>query len=177
MVGEGAGVLILESRRHARRRGAVGLCRVLGGGWLSDPTGLTQMDESGEVVQQVLRRCCEVNAVQPGILGLHGTATETNDLVEARGVCLAGLSDVAECYATKGSTGHLLGAAGSVETVLAVRGIAAGQRPGTVNLSQQDERCQLRIAGQSAAVSRRAVWGKLSLGFGGHVACGLFVAD
>lgn len=177
VVGEGAGVLILESRRHARRRGAVGLCRVLGGGWLSDPTGLTQMDESGEVVQQVLRRCCEVNAVQPGILGLHGTATETNDLVEARGVSLAGLSDVAECYATKGSTGHLLGAAGSVETVLAVRGIAAGQRPGTVNLSQQDERCQLRIARQSAAVSRRAVWGKLSLGFGGHVACGLFVAD
>jgi hypothetical protein len=46
-----------------------------------------------------------------------------------------------------------------------------------VNLSQQDERCRLRMAGQSAAVSGRAVWGKLSLGFGGHVACGLFVAD
>ena len=177
VVGEGAGVLILESRRHARQRGVAGLCRVLGGGWLSDPTGLTQMDESGEVVREVLRRCCEVSGMQPGILGLHGTATETNDLVEARGVAAAGLSDVAECYATKGSTGHLLGAAGSVETILAVQGIAAGQRPGTVNLSQQDERCRLRMAGQSAAVSRRAVWGKLSLGFGGHVACGLFVAD
>lgn len=177
VVGEGAGVLILESRRNARRRGVAGLCRVLGGGWLSDPTGLTQMDESGEVVQQVLRRCCEVNAVQPGILGLHGTATETNDLVEARGVSAAGLSDVSECYATKGSTGHLLGAAGSVETILAVQGIAAGQRPGTVNLSQQDERCQLRMARHAAAVSSREVWGKLSLGFGGHVACGLFVAD
>jgi len=177
LVGEGAGVLILESRRNARRRGVACLCRVLGGGWLSDPTGLTQMDESGEVVQQVLRRCCEVNTVQPGILGLHGTATETNDLVEARGVSAAGLSDVSECYATKGSTGHLLGAAGSVETILAVQGIAAGLRPGTANLSQQDERCHLRMARHAAAVSSREVWGKLSLGFGGHVACGLFVAD
>ncbi|MFM8723530.1 MAG: beta-ketoacyl-[acyl-carrier-protein] synthase II, partial [Planctomycetaceae bacterium] len=68
-------------------------------------------------------------------------------------------------------------AAGSVETILAVQGIAAGQRPGTVNLSQQDERCQLRMARHAAAVSSREVWGKLSLGFGGHVACGLFVAD
>ena len=177
VVGEGAGVLILESRRNAKRRGVAGLCRVLGGGWLSDPTGLTQMDESGEVVREVLRRCCEANGVQPGILGLHGTATETNDLVEARGVSAAGLADVSECYAVKGSVGHLLGAAGSVETILTVQGIAAGQRPGTVNLSQQDQRCHLRIARHSAAVSQREVWGKLSLGFGGHVACGLFVAD
>lgn len=177
VVGEGAGVLILESRQHARQRGVAGLCRVLGGGWLSDPTGLTQMDETGAVVEQLLRRCCEVNALQPQILGLHGTATETNDLVESRGVVRAGLADVAECFATKGVTGHLLGAAGAVETILAVRGIAAGARPGTANLERQDERCQIRLAREYGAVSPRAVWGKLSLGFGGHVACGLFVKD
>jgi 3-oxoacyl-[acyl-carrier-protein] synthase II len=174
VIGDGAAVLILESRRHARRRGARPLAQVLGGGWLSDPTGMTQMNESGETVSELLLRCCSTTGVFPGVLSLHGTGTETNDLVEARGILQALGDRLPVCFGTKGATGHLLGAAGSVETALLTAGLVAGCQPGTRNLKEPDPRCWIPLALQPGPVSANAVWGKLSLGFGGHVACGLF---
>ncbi len=174
VIGDGAAVLILESRQHARRRGARPLAQVLGGGWLSDPTGMTQMNESGNTVSELLRRCCGTLKVFPDVLSLHGTGTETNDLVEARGILQALGGRLPVCFGTKGATGHLLGAAGSVETALLTAGLTARYQPGTRNLLQPDPRCSIPLASQPGPVPANAVWGKLSLGFGGHVACGLF---
>lgn len=176
VIGDGAAVLILESREHARRRGVRPLAQVLGGGWLSDPTGMTQMDDSGATVAELLRRCCGSVGVVPDVLSLHGTGTETNDLAEARGILRAHGKRLPECFAAKGATGHLLGAAGSVETAILTAAMLAGRRPGTTNLKQPDPRCPLPLDHCDAPISADAIWGKLSLGFGGHVACGLFRA-
>lgn len=174
VIGDGAAVLILESRGHARRRGVQPVAQVLGGGWLSDPTGITQMDESGLAVAELLSRCRDRTGFVPDVMSLHGTGTETNDLVEARGIVRACGDRLPVCFATKGASGHLLGAAGSVETALLTAGIVNSRHPRTVNLSSQDPRCVIPAAATSGAVSAGSIWGKLSLGFGGHVACGLF---
>lgn len=174
VIGEGAGVLILESRRHALARGIQPLAQVIGGGWLGDSTGMTQMDATGDVVCQLLRRSTRATATAPDILSVHGTSTPTNDLAESRGIAHAGFQHLPICYGLKGALGHLLGAAGSVETALLVQGITAGLYPGTANLRTQDPLCQIPIARTPGPASATAVWGKLSLGFGGHVAYGLF---
>ncbi len=174
VIGEGAGVLILESRRHALARGIQPLAQVLGGGWLGDSTGMTQMDATGDVVCQLLRRSTQATGSSPDILSVHGTGTLTNDLAESRGIAHAGFQHPPVCYGLKGALGHLLGAAGSVETALLVQGLTAGIHPGTANLRTQDPLCQIPIARTPGSASATAVWGKLSLGFGGHVAYGLF---
>ncbi|MEJ7595553.1 MAG: beta-ketoacyl synthase N-terminal-like domain-containing protein [Planctomycetaceae bacterium] len=115
VVGEGAGVVVLESRAHARSRGANSIAKIVAGGWLNDPTGMTQIDESGAVVSEVLQRTLTSKGQSPDILSLHGTGTESNDLAEARGVHTAFGATMPECFGIKGAIGHLLGAAGSVE--------------------------------------------------------------
>jgi len=177
VIGDGAAVLILESREHAYRRGARPLAQVLSGGWLSDPTGMTQMNDSGTTVAELLRRCCDTAGLTPDVLSLHGTGTETNDLVEARGIIRSLGDRLPLCFATKGATGHLLGAAGSVEMALLTAAMAAGRQPGTKNLRQRDPCCPLPLETGDTPVPADAIWGKLSLGFGGHVACGLFRAE
>lgn len=174
VIGEGAGVLILESRQHARHRGARPLAQVLGGGWLGDSTGMTQMDETGEVVSELLKRTASTTGLTPHVLSVHGTGTPTNDLAESRGISRAGFSQLPVCYAVKGALGHLLGAAGSVETALMMHGIHNRIHPGTTNLTTQDPDCRIPMAGSQCQVPGTTIWGKLSLGFGGHVAFGLF---
>jgi len=176
VIGDGAAVLILESRRHARLRGAKPLAQVLGGGWLSDPTGITQMDDSGTTVAELLSRCCASVGAAPDVLSLHGTGTETNDLVEARGIVRALGDRLPVCFATKGASGHLLGAAGSVETALLTAAMTAAFQPGTRNLTQPDPRCSIPLPPSGTPLPPNTIWGKLSLGFGGHAACGLFRA-
>lgn len=176
VIGDGAAVLILESRRHARRRGATPLAQVLGGGWLSDPTGITQMDESGTTVAELLSRCCDSVGATPDVLSLHGTGTETNDLVEARGIVRSLGNRLPVCFATKGASGHLLGAAGSVETALLTAAMTAAFQPGTKNLTQPDPRCPIPLSPRGTPLPPNTTWGKLSLGFGGHAACGFFRA-
>lgn len=174
VIGEGAGVLILESRQHARQRGARPMAQVLGGGWLGDSTGMTQMDETGDVVCELLRRTTATTGLSPSVLSVHGTGTPTNDLAESRGIHRAGFSELPVSYAVKGALGHLLGAAGSVETALMMHGIRKRLHPGTKNLTTQDLECEIPIAAAPRQVSGTPIWGKLSLGFGGHVAFGLF---
>ena len=175
IVGEGAAVMILESRLHAEARSATPLAKVTGGGWLNDPTGLTQIDTSGSVVAELLRRVILNQLQWPDIIGLHGTGTEPNDLAEARGVrSFFGQSPIPPCFAVKGAIGHLLGAAGSVETALTILSLHHQHFPGTANLQSPDSRCRIPLVshGKPMLSIRRAA--KLSLGFGGHVACGLF---
>ena len=176
LVGEGAGVIILESRSHAEYRRANIIAKVAAGGWLSDPTGMTQIDESGTVVSEVLKRTLVFKGRCPDILSVHGTGTESNDLAEARGIQTAfGMSQrMPECFGVKGAMGHLLGAAGSVETVLTLLALHHQKIPGTTNLRNIDERCRIPLNSQVRALPQIQQAAKLSLGFGGHVACGVF---
>lgn len=176
VVGEGAGVLILESRAHAESHGAGAIARVVAGGWLNDPTGMTQIDEDGIVVSEVLRRTLNSSLRCPDILNVHGTGTESNDLAEARGIVKAfeGAPQMPACFGVKGAMGHLLGAAGSVETVLTLRALNRRQIPGTANLQAIDERCRVPLEANPRELPGIQRAAKLSLGFGGHVACGVF---
>ncbi len=174
LIGEGAGVLILESRGHAESRGVPGMARVVGGQWLSDPTGMTQIDQSGSIVAEVLQRCFRKHDFCPEIISVHGTGTESNDLAEARGIDTALGDEAPDCFGVKGAMGHLLGAAGSVETILTILALRDQIIPGTTNLQNQDPNCKLRLRSTSEKSPGLQRAAKLSLGFGGHVACGLF---
>ena len=168
--------MILESRSHAESRRANIIAKVVAGGWLSDPTGMTQIDESGTVVSELLKRTLVFRGRCPDILSVHGTGTESNDLAEARGIQTAfGMSQrMPECFGVKGAMGHLLGAAGSVETVLTLLALHHQKIPGTTNLRNIDERCRIPLNSQVRALPQIQQAAKLSLGFGGHVACGVF---
>ncbi len=175
VIGEGAATIILESRAHAEARGAKILARVVSGGWLSDPTGMTQIDDSGTIVRELLSRSVPSN-VSPDIISLHGTGTEANDLAEARGVhSVFGLRP--RSFGVKGAIGHLLGAAGSVETAITILALRDRIVPGTTNLSAADPECRLNLSPTAVPLPGLASALKLSLGFGGHVACGLFVRE
>ena len=174
VVGEGAGVAVLESRAHASSRRARSIAKILAGGWLNDPTGMTQVDESGAVVSEILKRTVTFNGRRPDVLSLHGTGTESNDLAEARGIQMAFGANMPQCFGIKGAIGHLLGAAGSVEAVLTLLALQHQQIPGTTNLTCVDERCRIPLQPDARKMPQMQLAAKLSLGFGGHVACGLF---
>lgn len=175
VIGEGAATIILESRAHAESRGAQSLAQVVSGGWLSDPTGMTQIDASGAIVKELLKRTVPLGLV-PDMISLHGTGTETNDLAESRGVhAMFGLAPTS--FGVKGAIGHLLGAAGSVETALTIHALTRQMIPGTTNLTSLDPECCLSMNSSSQHAHDMKTALKLSLGFGGHVACGVFKAE
>jgi 3-oxoacyl-[acyl-carrier-protein] synthase II len=176
VVGEGAAVLILESRASAERRGAMPLARIRAGGWLNDPTGMTQIDDSGRIVHELLRRVLREDTL-PEVIGLHGTGTISNDLAESRGVSayFQGIHQrPPRCFGVKGAVGHLLGAASSVETALTIMALHRKQIPGTTGLIKEDPLCDVRLHASPQRLPQLKQVARLSLGFGGHVACGVF---
>ncbi|MEQ9411443.1 MAG: beta-ketoacyl-[acyl-carrier-protein] synthase family protein [Fuerstiella sp.] len=175
IIGEGAAVFVLESRQHAEARRATHTARIVSGGWMTDPTGITQIDTSGAIVRSVIQQT--LNGVpqssdeaaeqvfgQSGFCCLHGTATHSNDLAEAQG-----LPDNIRAYGIKGAIGHLLGAAGSVELATTLLSLRDGVIPPTVNFTRRDPLCALQISNQPVTTRATSAL-KLSLGFGGHVA-------
>lgn len=173
LIGEGAGILILESRRHAQARGARPLCQIVAGTWASDPTGITQVDESGNTIARLLQEGTRLCGQVPDVIGFHGTGTSSNDLAEARGVIQT--APAAICYATKGATGHLLGASGAVEAGLQAIAIQKRLIPGSRNHETADPAFrEIRVTGGCVAAPHDALWARLSLGFGGHAGAAFF---
>lgn len=181
VVGEGAAVLVLERLDNAVARGANIYAEWLAGGMASDGGTLTGLDEEGEslarLIADVLRRA-DVSAQEIDAVNLHGTATRQNDVYETRalkGVLGRHAFDVS-CCSLKGGIGHLLGAAGSVETAAALLAMRDGIVPPTVNLETPDPECDLDYTPR--APRRRGVRTalKLSLGFGGHLAAAVLRA-
>jgi 3-oxoacyl-[acyl-carrier-protein] synthase II len=175
-VGEGAAIFVLERRHHAEVRGATAIAQVLGGTMLADPSGMTSVDPDGEslarAISDTLQRC----GVEPAAIGhvnLHGTATRTNDIAEARAlkIALGHYADDVPCTALKGSIGHQLGAAGAIELAATALCVRSRQLPATVNLTDPDPECCLSVARVVRQVEGLGL--KLSLGFGGHVAAAL----
>jgi len=171
VVGAGAAALILERRSHAAARNVPWYAEVARSQLGTDPSGITQLDESGTSLARLLAKTCDGEL--PDLIQLHGTGTRANDPAECRAVSHVFGESAARKMLTsglKGALGHLLGAAGSVETALACLTLRDQQVPPCANLTDIDPACGLNLVrGQSLAAPVQTVL-KLSLGFGGHQA-------
>lgn len=172
VMGEGAGVVVLEELEHARSRGARIYAEVLGYGCTSDAYHITSPSEDGAGAARAMQNAMADGGVEPKqltYLNAHGTATHHNDLFETRAVKLA-FGDHAyqlKINSTKSMIGHLLGAAGAVEFIACVKQLQEGFIHRTVGLRESEEELDLNYCRESY---REEVPYALSnsLGFGGH---------
>ncbi len=179
VLGEGAGVLILETLEHAEKRGAKVLCELVGYGATSDAHHITQPHPEGEGAAEAMR----IAIAQAGIdreevayINAHGTSTPLNDKFETIAVKKT-FGDHAyklTMSSTKSMTGHLLGAAGGVESAFSVLAISESAAPPTINLENPDPDCDLDYVPHTPKRGRVPVAMSNSLGFGGHNASVLF---
>jgi 3-oxoacyl-[acyl-carrier-protein] synthase II len=178
--GEGSGVLILESLTRARKRGARIYAEITGYGASSDAYHLTQPAPDGEGAQRSMRMALKDAGVSPGdvdYINAHGTSTPVGDVEESTAILkVFGDHAVPKASAsgghvwvssTKSMMGHLLGAAGAVESAVCALAIAGGRVPPTINLVDQDARCTLDYVPNTARERRIRHALNNSFGFGG----------
>lgn len=176
VLGEGAGVLMLEEYEHAVKRGAKIYAEIAGYGATSDAYHITSPDPSGEGCMMAMKLAMQEAQITPeqvGYINAHGTSTGPNDSCETKAIKLA-LGDAASTVAissTKSMTGHLLGAAGAVEALACAMALKDGVLPPTIGYQVPDEDCDLDYitGGMRTADAQYAL--SNSLGFGGHNAC------
>ena len=173
VLGEGAGVLVLETEEHARRRGATLLCELSGYGATADAYHMTAPCGDGGGAARAMRRAlqdAQMNADEVGYLNAHGTSTPAGDPIEVIAAKTV-FGDHAKSLmmgSTKSMTGHLLGAAGGLEAVIVSLTLARGIVPPTINLDTPDEACDLDfVANKARTVQVKAALSN-SFGFGGH---------
>lgn len=173
VLGEGAGVVMLEELSHAKARGAEIYAEIAGYGATSDAYHITSPIEDGSGAAKAMELAMEEAGVRPeeiDYINAHGTSTHHNDLFETRAIKLA-LKDAAKkvvVNSTKSMIGHLLGAAGGVECIVCVKSIQDGFIHQTVGTKTPDEECDLNYAiGAPVEKEIRHVLTN-SLGFGGH---------
>lgn len=173
IMGEGAGILVLESLTHAKARGAHIIAEVIGYGSTSDAYHITSPDPTGEGPSRAIRMAMEdggVTADDVTYINAHGTSTPINDASETEAIKIA-LGDAAyrcKISSTKSMTGHLLGAAGAIEAIACAKAIEEGVIPPTIHLTEQDESCDLDYIPNQAVSCEVDVALSNSLGFGGH---------
>lgn len=173
IMGEGAGILVLESLTYAKARGAHIIAEVIGYGSTSDAYHITSPDPTGEGPSRAIRMAMEdggVTADDVTYINAHGTSTPINDASETEAIKIA-LGDAAyrcKISSTKSMTGHLLGAAGAIEAIACAKAIEEGVIPPTIHLTEQDESCDLDYIPNQAVSCEVDVALSNSLGFGGH---------
>jgi 3-oxoacyl-[acyl-carrier-protein] synthase II len=178
LMGSGSAVIVLERWEAAVARGHHPYAEWLVGGILSDATALTQVssDAAGltRLIQDLLRRG-DLAARDLDYINLHGTGTRDNDRYETLGVrqALGASVNQVSCSSLKGTFGHLLGAAGSVEFAATVLALRDGIIPPTCNLENSSPECDLDYTPKVARRKDMKTALKLSLGFGGHLVGGL----
>jgi 3-oxoacyl-[acyl-carrier-protein] synthase II len=170
VLGEGAGVLVLEEYEHARRRGARIYAELAGFGMSADAYHMTAPDVDGPRRSMLnALRSARLNAEQVDYLNAHGTSTPLGDINETNAVKLA-LGEAARrivVNSTKSMTGHLLGGAGGVESVFTVLAVHHQVSPPTINIFNQDPECDLDYCANTARDMPIDVALKNSFGFGG----------
>jgi len=180
VMGEGCGVVVLESLEHARRRGAKILCEIVGYGMTSDASHITAPDPTGEGAARAMINALKDAGLTPeevSYINAHGTSTPLNDKVETLAIKRALGEDLARkvmVSSTKSMTGHLLGAAGGVEAIACVLAIRDQMIPPTINYKVPDPDCDLNYVPNEAIRHTVNVAMSNSLGFGGHNACVVF---
>ncbi|MCH7777195.1 MAG: beta-ketoacyl-ACP synthase II [Gemmatimonadetes bacterium] len=173
VLGDGAGVIILESLDHARERGANILAEVVGYGMSADAHHMTQPAPSGEGAMRAMRECLDdrgIDITEIGYINAHGTSTPLGDIAEVKAV-----KEVFGEHArnlvvgsTKSMTGHLLGAAAGVEFGVCVKVLQTGTIPPTINQDDPDPECDLDCAANTKVERDVDVALSNSFGFGGH---------
>ena len=181
VLGEGAGAIVLEDYEHAKARGAKIYAEVLGGGLSSDAHHMTAPHPDGIGVIAVMKNCLENAGIKPeevDHINTHGTSTPLGDVAE-----LKAISEVFGDHAknininsTKSMTGHLLGAAGAIESIAAILAMEHGIVPPTINHEVVDENIDGKLNLTLNKAQKRDVKVAMSntFGFGGHNACVLF---
>jgi 3-oxoacyl-[acyl-carrier-protein] synthase II len=173
VMGEGAGVLVLEELEHAKKRGARIYCEISGYGNTADAHHLTAPSPGGEGAARSMKmalRTAGLNATDISYINAHGTSTPQGDIAETQAIKSV-FGDHAKklvVSSTKGATGHMLGAAGAVETAVCVLAIKNGIVPPTINYQTPDPECDLDYVPNTAREMPVNAIVNNSFGFGGH---------
>lgn len=179
VMGEGAGVLILETLEHAQARGAEIYCELTGYAATCDAYHITSPDPEGKALSGAIGKVIRDSGLQAedvDYINAHGTSTPYNDRFET-GAIKRALGDHAYkvmVSSTKSMTGHLLGAAGGIESAVCAKAIKEGKVPGTMNYQEKDETCDLDYLPNAMREAEVNVAICNNSGFGGHNASLLF---
>ena len=173
VMGEGAGILVLEELEHAQKRGAKIYAEIVGYGATSDAYHITSPSPDGEGAARAITRAIQDANIEPKditYINAHGTSTHLNDAGETIAIkkALGEASKKVMVSSTKGNTGHLLGAAGGIEAVACVKAIEDNFVPPTINYKVPDEECDLDIVPNEGRNVEVQYAMSNSLGFGGH---------
>lgn len=173
VMGEGAGILVLEEYEAAKARGAKIYAEIIGYGATGDAYHITAPAPNGEGAARAIKLAIEDGGIDPnqvGYINAHGTSTQYNDLYETMAVksVFGEHAYNLAMSSTKSMTGHLLGAAGGVEAIFTALALKEGILPPTINLTNPDPECDLDyVAGEAREASIEYAMSN-SLGFGGH---------
>ncbi len=172
VMGEGAGVMVLESLDAARARGANIIAEVIGYGMSGDAHHMTAPAPAGEGGARCMRMALQRASIAPDAvdyINAHGTSTPAGDLAEAQGIkaVFGEHSKRLMVSSSKSMTGHLLGAAGGIEAAFVALALQQGVVPPTINLDQQDPQCNLDFVPHEARQEKISIAVSNSFGFGG----------
>lgn len=179
VLAEGSGIIVLESLEHARRRGVTALATLAGFGQSTDAYHKTAPDPTGAGAARAITEALRTASVTPeevGYINAHGTGTQQNDPMETKAI-KAALGEHAyrvPISSTKSMTGHMIGAAGAVEAIVATKALLTGKMPPTINYETADPACDLNYVPNKAIEGRVDVVVSNSFGFGGHNASLVF---
>jgi len=178
VLGEGSGILVIESLEHAQARGAHILAELVGYGSSSDAYHMTSPSPDGEGAARAIKDALQDADLQPqqiSYINAHGTATGANDSGEAHAIATVFGENTVAVSSTKGMTGHLLGAAGAIEALVSVGSLVRGELPVNVGIDEPDEDTKV-VNLVSAATKNQAPEYVMSAnyGFGGHNAVVVF---
>jgi 3-oxoacyl-[acyl-carrier-protein] synthase II len=181
VMGEGAGILVLESLEHAQKRGARIYCEVTGYAATCDAFHITQPDPEGKGLSMAMKRALassKVASESVDYINAHGTSTPYNDKFETLAIkkVFGEHARKVAISSTKSMTGHLLGAAGGIESVISVKTIQTGEIPPTINLTEPDPECDLDYVPNVKRSAKVKTVLSNNLGFGGQNAAVVFRA-
>lgn len=176
VMGEGAGILVLEEYEHARKRGATIYAEVTGYGNTCDAYHITAPDPSGSGAVRAIRMAVSESGIGENdtvYVNAHGTGTHLNDVMETKALreVFGEQAEKLHISSTKSVTGHMLGATGAVEAIASVLALRDGIVPPTANYREPDSECDLNYTPNVAVKADLTCAISTSLGFGGHNAC------
>jgi 3-oxoacyl-[acyl-carrier-protein] synthase II len=173
VMGEGAGVLMLEELEHAKARGARIYAEMTGYGNTADANHITAPAPGGEGAARCMKmalRSAGLNPSDISYINAHGTSTPQGDIAETQAIKTVFGPDARKIAvsSTKGATGHMLGAAGAIEMIFCAKAIQSGIVPPTINLENPDPECDLDYVPGKAREMKVTAAVNNSFGFGGH---------